>query len=130
MMGIEPLKWKLCLAGNDVQYLWKGTATEATFSYLLRLWIWQCMDLAVYLVLNRVYLICTSMADLQRKIEEVLLLIQCKALFLVNLLGLVTPDCFQALFCIERWFLSNVASSKPKENILTFIRLMLDACYL
>lgn len=41
MMGIEPLKWKLYLAGNDVHYLWKGTATEATPSYLLRLWIWQ-----------------------------------------------------------------------------------------
>lgn len=56
-------------------------------------------------VLNRVNLICISMADLQGKVEEVLLLIQCKALFLVNLLGLVTPDCFQALFSIERWFL-------------------------
>lgn len=41
MMGIEPLKWKLYLAGNDVHYLWKETATGATPSYLPRLWIWQ-----------------------------------------------------------------------------------------
>lgn len=31
MIGIETLKRKLCLAGNDVQYLTKGTTTEAFF---------------------------------------------------------------------------------------------------
>lgn len=41
MTGIESLKWKLCLAGNDVQYLLEGTTTEATFPYLLRLRTWQ-----------------------------------------------------------------------------------------
>ena len=41
LTGIEALKWKLCLAGNDVQYLSKGTTTEATFPYLLSLRTWQ-----------------------------------------------------------------------------------------
>lgn len=41
MIGIEPLMWKLCLAGNDAQYLTKGTTTEATSPYLLRLRTWQ-----------------------------------------------------------------------------------------
>lgn len=41
MIGTEPFKWKLCLAGNDVQYLTEGPATEATFSSLLGLRTWQ-----------------------------------------------------------------------------------------
>jgi len=41
MIGIEPLKWKLCLAGNDVQFLTKATTTEVTCPYLLRLRTWQ-----------------------------------------------------------------------------------------
>lgn len=41
VIGIEPLKWKLFLAVNDVQYLTKGTTTEATFPYLLRLRTWH-----------------------------------------------------------------------------------------
>ncbi|KAJ7399384.1 hypothetical protein BTVI_115492 [Pitangus sulphuratus] len=39
--GFEPLKRKLFLAGNDVQYLSKGTTTEATFPHLLSLRTWQ-----------------------------------------------------------------------------------------
>lgn len=39
--GFEPLERKLCLAGNDIQYLSKGTPTEADFPYLLSLRSWQ-----------------------------------------------------------------------------------------
>lgn len=44
MTGFEPLERKLCLAGNDVQYLSKGAATEAIFPYLLslRTWLVSC----------------------------------------------------------------------------------------
>lgn len=77
-------------------------------------------------VLNKANLICTLMANLQWKVEEVPLLIQCKALFLIRLLGLVT--CFQALFSSERWFLSSVAPSRPKGGTVTFFFIMLLIC--